>query len=100
MASLFSLVRSAAKSLNGGSLFCHQIVRKTSLHIVYWPADCFSCKVTECADAASPSSEKAHTNSVFFCRDILKVSQNTNINVKKYNSDLCRLDLDPVVAYC
>jgi len=35
----------------------------------------------------------------FFFRDILKVSQNKSINVKKCHTDLlCKLDLDPVVA--
>ena len=34
----------------------------------------------------------------FFCSDILKVTQNKSINVKKYHTDLCKLDLDLVVA--
>jgi hypothetical protein len=97
-ASLFSLIRSAAKSLNNGSLFCLQIIGKTSPYIVDRPLDCLTCKGTECTNAASPSPEKAHTNSFFFSRDILKVSENKCINVKKYSTDLCKLDLDPVVA--
>ena len=101
-ASLFSLIGSVAKSWNSGSLFCLQIIGKTSPHIVDRLVDGFSWKGTVCADAASPSPEKAHTNSGFFfflCSDILKVSQNKCINVKKYHPDLlCKLDLDPVVA--
>jgi hypothetical protein len=82
MASLFSLIRSAAKSLNGVSLYSHQIIRKSS-HISSPGVRTASVARGVSVLTLQAPRQKRLTQIQFFTRDILKVSHNTNINVKK-----------------